>query len=134
MVHHATGRMALDLHPEDVYWCTADPGWVTGTSYGIVAPLCSGATMLVDEADFDADRWYGILADERVNVWYTAPTALRMLMRIGTEPLARPRPRRTALRRQRRRAAEPRGRRLDGRRSTTAPPTTTGGRPRPAAS
>ena len=88
VVHHATGRMALDLHPQDVYWCTADPGWVTGTSYGIIAPLCSGATMLVDEAEFDADRWYGILADERVNVWYTAPTALRMLMRIGAEPLA----------------------------------------------
>ena len=88
VVHDATGRMALDLHPEDVYWCTADPGWVTGTSYGIIAPLCSGVTMIVDEAEFDADRWYGILADERVSVWYTAPTALRMLMRIGTEPLA----------------------------------------------
>ena len=88
LVHDATGRMALDLHPEDIYWCTADPGWVTGTSYGIIAPLSVGATMLVDEADFDAARWYGILADERVSVWYTAPTALRMLMRIGTEPLA----------------------------------------------
>ncbi len=88
VVHDATGRMALDLHPEDVYWCTADPGWVTGTSYGIIAPLCRGATMLVDEADFDAERWYGILAGERVSIWYTAPTALRMLMRIGAEPLA----------------------------------------------
>jgi len=88
VVHDATGRMALDLHPEDVYWCTADPGWVTGTSYGIIAPLCRGATMLVDEADLDAERWYGILADERVTIWYTAPTALRMLKRIGPEPLA----------------------------------------------
>ncbi|MFN7955568.1 MAG: acetate--CoA ligase [bacterium] len=83
--HHATGRWALDLHPDDVFWCTADPGWVTGTSYGIVAPLTHGVTMLVDEADFDAERWYRILAEQRVTVWYTAPTAVRMLMRAGPE-------------------------------------------------
>jgi acetyl-CoA synthetase len=83
VAHHATGRIVLDLHPEDVFWCTADQGWVTGTSYGIVAPLTLGVTSIVDEADFDADRWYGILQDERVTVWYTAPTALRMLMRVG---------------------------------------------------
>jgi acetyl-CoA synthetase len=88
VAHQATGRMALDLHPEDVYWCTADPGWVTGTSYGIIAPLVHGVTSVVDEADFDARRWYRILAEERVTVWYTAPTALRMLMRAGA-PLAR---------------------------------------------
>ena len=83
--HHATGRIALDLHPGDVYWCTADPGWVTGTSYGIIAPLGNGVTMVVDEGDFDADRWYGILEEEGVTVWYTAPTAIRMLMRAGAE-------------------------------------------------
>ena len=81
--HHATGRLALDLHDDDVFWCTADPGWVTGTSYGIIAPLTCGATMLVDEADFDAERWYGILQSHNVNVWYTAPTAVRMMMRGG---------------------------------------------------
>jgi len=85
VAHRATGRMALDLRPGDVFWCTADPGWVTGTSYGIIAPLTLGVTSIVDEGDFDADRWYRILQDERVNVWYTAPTALRMLMRVGAE-------------------------------------------------
>jgi len=83
--HHATGRLALDLHPEDVFWCTADPGWVTGTSYGIVSPLANGVTSIVDEADFDAERWYRILAEEEVSVWYTAPTAIRMMMKAGTE-------------------------------------------------
>jgi acetyl-CoA synthetase len=85
VAHHATGATALDLHPEDVFWCTADPGWVTGTSYGIVAPLTHGVTMVVDEGDFEADRWYTILEEQRVTVWYTAPTALRMLMRAGAE-------------------------------------------------
>jgi len=81
--HHATGRMALDLHPDDVFWCTADPGWVTGTSYGIIAPLVHGVTSIVDEGDFDFERWYSTLEAERVTVWYTAPTALRMLMQAG---------------------------------------------------
>jgi acetyl-CoA synthetase len=83
--HYATGRYALDLHDDDVFWCTADPGWVTGTSYGIVAPLLHGVTSIVDEADFDAERWYRLLQDEAVSVWYTAPTAIRMLMKAGAE-------------------------------------------------
>jgi len=83
--HYATGRLALDLHPDDVYWCTADPGWVTGTSYGIVSPLVHGVTSIVDEGDFDAERWYRVLETEGVTVWYTAPTALRMLMAAGAE-------------------------------------------------
>ncbi|HET8879769.1 MAG TPA: AMP-binding protein, partial [Arthrobacter sp.] len=83
--HHATGTFALDLHPEDVYWCTADPGWVTGTSYGVLAPLSHGVTSIVDEEEMDPDRWYRILAGQRVSVWYTAPTALRMLMKAGAE-------------------------------------------------
>ena len=86
--HHATGTFALDLHPEDIYWCTADPGWVTGTSYGVLAPLSHGVTSIVDEEEMDADRWYRILAGERVSVWYTAPTALRMLMKAGAERAA----------------------------------------------
>jgi len=87
--HHATARVALDFHDGDIFWCTADPGWVTGTSYGIIAPLTHGLTMIVDEADFDAQRWYRILQDERVSVWYTAPTAIRMLMKGGAG-VARP--------------------------------------------
>ena len=79
-----TARMALDLQDDDVYWCTADPGWVTGTSYGILAPLALGVTMIVDEAEFDAERWYTILEQQRVSVWYTAPTAVRMMMRSGS--------------------------------------------------
>jgi acetyl-CoA synthetase len=82
--HHATGKYALDLHPGDVFWCTADPGWVTGTSYGIISPLTHGLTMIVDEADFDAERWCAILQEQQVTVWYTAPTAIRMMMRAGT--------------------------------------------------
>lgn len=93
VTHWATGRYALDLHPDDVFWCTADPGWVTGTSYGIVAPLLHGVTSVVDAADFDARRWYRILAEQRVTVWYTAPTAIRMLMKAGPALAAeRPRP------------------------------------------
>jgi acetyl-CoA synthetase len=85
VAHHATGALALDLQPGDVFWCTADPGWVTGTSYGIVAPLTHGVTSIVDERDFDARRWYRTLAEQAVTVWYTAPTAIRMLMRAGPE-------------------------------------------------
>jgi len=85
LAHHITGQYALDLGPEDIFWCTADPGWVTGTSYGIIAPLTNGATMIVDEADFDPERWYRILQEQKVTVWYTAPTAIRMLMKLGEE-------------------------------------------------
>lgn len=85
LTHWATGRYALDLHPDDIFWCTADPGWVTGTSYGAIAPLLHGITSIVDPEEFDAARWYGILHDEGVTVWYTAPTAIRMLMKAGTD-------------------------------------------------
>ncbi|RNC68568.1 MAG: acetate--CoA ligase [Desulfuromonadales bacterium] len=85
LTHLVTGRYVLDFHPDDIFWCTADPGWVTGTSYGIVAPLAHGITSIIDEADFDAERWYRILQEQRVTVWYTAPTAIRMLMRAPEE-------------------------------------------------
>ncbi len=85
VAHHATARFALDLRPDDVFWCTADPGWVTGTSYGIIAPLTIGATLILDEAEFDASRWYETLERERVTVWYTAPTAIRMMMRAAVD-------------------------------------------------
>lgn len=83
--HFATGRYALDLHPSDIFWCTADPGWVTGTSYGVITPLLHGVTSIVDTAEFDAERWYRILSEQAVTVWYTAPTAVRMLMKSGSE-------------------------------------------------
>ena len=85
VAHHITGQLALDLHPNDVFWCTADPGWVTGTSYGIISPLTNGVSLIVDQAEFDAERWYRILQDQKVTVWYTAPTAIRMLMKVGAE-------------------------------------------------
>jgi acetyl-CoA synthetase len=84
-MHYVTGLYALDLHPDDIFWCTADPGWVTGTSYGVIAPLLHGVTSIVDEAEFDAERWYTILQDQGVTVWYTAPTAIRMLIKAGPE-------------------------------------------------
>ncbi len=85
VAHHATGKIALDLRPGDVFWCTADPGWVTGTSYGILSPLTNGVTSVIDEREFDAERWYRTLEEEGVTVWYTAPTAVRMLMKAGRE-------------------------------------------------
>jgi acetyl-CoA synthetase len=85
VAHHVTGVYALDLHEDDVFWCTADPGWVTGTSYGIIAPLTNGVTNVVVEAEFDAQTWYSVLERERVSVWYTAPTAIRMMMKLGGE-------------------------------------------------
>ena len=88
VAHAETGRIALDLHPGDIYWCTADPGWVTGTTYGIISPLVNRVTMIVDEAEFDLDRWYDILEREHVQVWYTAPTAIRMMMRAGNAAAA----------------------------------------------
>ena len=89
VAHHMTGKLALDFHHDDTFWCTADPGWVTGTSYGIIAPLTNGVTSIVDEAEFDAERWYGILQDQKVTVWYTAPTAIRMMMKVGLPPVKR---------------------------------------------
>ena len=86
VTHCMTGRYVLDLHPDDIFWCTADPGWVTGTSYGIIAPWTLGVTNVVDESDFDAERWFRILETEKINVWYTAPTAIRRLMRLDYRP------------------------------------------------
>ncbi len=85
VAHYVTGKYALDFHPDDIFWCTADPGWITGTSYGIISPLAHGITIIIDEADFDAERWYRIIQEQKVTVWYTAPTAVRMLMKAGTE-------------------------------------------------
>ncbi|WP_369434672.1 acetate--CoA ligase [Psychromonas sp. MME1] len=83
--HSISGFYALDLRPGDCYWCTADPGWVTGTSYGVISPLCNRVTLIIDEAEFDARHWYQLLSEQKVNIWYTAPTAIRMLMKAGDE-------------------------------------------------
>ncbi len=89
VVYHAfSGNRALDLQPGTIYWCTADPGWVTGTSYGIISPLVNRATMIVDEAEFDLERWYETIQREKVEVWYSAPTAIRMMMRAGAKTAA----------------------------------------------
>ncbi|MFE6509438.1 acetate--CoA ligase [Nocardioides sp. NPDC057767] len=85
VAHHATSAFALDLRHGDVFWCTADPGWVTGTSYGIIAPLTHGATLISYAGEFAAEAWYRLLEQQRVDVWYTAPTALRMLVKYGTD-------------------------------------------------
>jgi acetyl-CoA synthetase len=81
--HYATGKYVLDLHHDDIYWCTADPGWVTGTSYGMFAPFTNGVTSVIYEGGFSAARWYEVIQHHKVTVWYTAPTAIRLLMKAG---------------------------------------------------
>jgi acetyl-CoA synthetase len=85
IAQYLTAREVLDLRPGDVYWCNADPGWVTGTSYGIVGPWSNGITQVVLDAGFAAQAWYGFIQKHRVSVWYSSPTAIRMLMREGVE-------------------------------------------------
>lgn len=80
-----TGRIVLDLKEDDVYWCTADPGWVTGTSYGIFAPWLNGATNVIRGGRFSPQDWYNTIEKYKVTVWYSAPTAFRMLMGAGDE-------------------------------------------------
>ncbi len=81
--HYQTAKWVLDLKDDDIYWCTADPGWVTGTSYGIFAPWLAGVTNVVRGGRFSPDDWYQTLEDYEVTVWYSAPTAFRMLMAAG---------------------------------------------------
>lgn len=80
-----TGRIVLDLRPGDIYWCTADPGWVTGTAYGIFAPWLNGVTNVVRGGRFSPQDWYSTLEKYQINVWYSAPTAFRMLMGAGDD-------------------------------------------------
>ena len=82
---YLTTKWVLDLHDEDIYWCTADPGWVTGTSYGIIGPWSLGATQCILDAGFSAQSWYGFIEKYGVTVWYSAPTAIRSLMKAGDE-------------------------------------------------
>lgn len=82
-----TTRWVLDLNDQDVYWCTADPGWVTGTVYGLFGPMLTGATILVLGGRFAPGNWYEAIEEYSVTVWYSAPTAFRMLMGAGEGPL-----------------------------------------------
>lgn len=86
---YLTTKWVLDLKSNDVYWCNADPGWVTGTSYGIIGPWSNGVTQAVLDAGFNSERWYRFIEKYKVTVWYSAPTAIRLLMREGSEPVKR---------------------------------------------
>ena len=84
---YATAKWIFDLHEEDVFWCTADIGWVTGHSYVVYGPLCNGATVVMYEGSPDwpdKDRFWDIIARHGVTMFYTAPTAIRSFMRWGT--------------------------------------------------
>ncbi len=86
---YLTAKWVLDLQPDDIYWCNADPGWVTGTSYGIIGPWANGTTQVVLDSGFNAERWYEFIEKRRVTVWYSAPTAIRLLMKEGTDVVRR---------------------------------------------
>ncbi|MEH7442505.1 acetate--CoA ligase [Bacillus sp. JJ1122] len=83
--HYQTAKWVLDLKEDDVYWCTADPGWVTGTSYGIFGPWLAGASNVIIGGRFNPETWYKMIEEYGVTVWYSAPTAFRMLMGAGDE-------------------------------------------------
>ena len=85
IAQYLTAKWVLDLQPDDTYWCNADPGWVTGTSYGIIGPWSNGITQVVLDCGFNAERWYQFIEKYRVTVWYSAPTAIRLLMKEGAE-------------------------------------------------
>jgi acetyl-CoA synthetase len=89
VAQYLTTKWVLDLQGDDVYWCNADPGWVTGTSYGIIGPWSNGITQVVLDSGFNTERWYAFMQKHRVTVWYSAPTAIRLLMRDGTEVVRR---------------------------------------------
>lgn len=87
--HYQTAKWVLDLQEEDVYWCTADPGWITGTAYGIFGPWLMGMSNVVIGGRFKPESWYQTIEDFGVTVWYSAPTAFRMLMASGDEMVKR---------------------------------------------
>lgn len=83
--HYQTGKWILDLQEGDIYWCTADPGWVTGTAYGVFAPWLNGVTNVIRGGRFSPDDWYQTIEKNKVTIWYSAPTAFRMLMGAGED-------------------------------------------------
>lgn len=82
---YLTTKWVLDLREDDIYWCTADPGWVTGTSYGIIGPWSLGVTLCVLDRGFSAEAWYKFIEKYKITMWYSAPTAIRSLMKAGDE-------------------------------------------------
>ena len=82
---YLTTKWVLDLMENDIYWCTADPGWVTGTSYGIIGPWSLGVTLCVLDRGFSAEAWYKFIEKYKITMWYSAPTAIRSLMKAGDE-------------------------------------------------
>ncbi len=85
---YATTKFVFDIKPDDVFWCTADVGWVTGHSYGIYGPLMNGVTSVLFEGIPtypEADRWWSVIEKYKVSILYTAPTAIRSLMRFGED-------------------------------------------------
>lgn len=85
IAQYITSKWVLDLRLDDVYWCTADPGWVTGTSYGIIGPWVCGVTQVILDAGFGTEKWYAFIQKNKVTMWYSAPTAIRMLMKEGLD-------------------------------------------------
>ena len=82
---YLTTKWVLDLQDNDIYWCTADPGWVTGTSYGIIGPWSIGITQCVLDTGFSAENWYKFIQKRKITMWYSAPTAIRSLMKAGED-------------------------------------------------
>lgn len=82
---YLTAKWVLDIQEDDIYWCTADPGWVTGIAYGILGSWANGASAVVHGGRFSPEAWYQIIQDYKVTIWYTAPTAVRMLAAKGTD-------------------------------------------------
>jgi acetyl-CoA synthetase len=89
IAQYISTKWVLDVTPEDIFWCTADPGWVTGTSYGIIGPWANGVTQVVLDSGFSARNWYSFIEKYGVTVWYSAPTAIRLLMKEGFDPVRR---------------------------------------------
>ena len=85
IAQYITSKWVLDLQSDDIYWCTADPGWVTGTSYGIIGPWANGVTQVVLDAGFGTEKWYAFIQKHKVSMWYSAPTVIRLLMKEGIE-------------------------------------------------
>lgn len=85
IAQYITAQWALDIKSDDLYWCTADPGWVTGTSYGIIGPWSNGVTQVILDAGFSSEKWYKFIDKHKVTIWYTAPTAIRLLMKDGID-------------------------------------------------
>ena len=85
IAQYITTKWVLDLKQDDVFWCNADPGWVTGTSYGIIGPWSNGITQAILDSGFNAEKWYAFIERQKITVWYSAPTAIRLLMKDGVE-------------------------------------------------